>query len=87
MLIRYLWSRNPPTSLSFSVNLICLPDIPVIPDLDEVQEEDMVTQVAAPPTVQVNRVQTYRELDNDLLKHSQIVTLVSDKPMCEVIIG
>lgn len=50
-------------------------DIPVIPDLDEVQEEDMVTQVAAPPTVQVNRVQTYRELDNDLLKHSQIVTL------------
>ena len=53
------------------------PDIPVIPDLDDVQEEDMVTQVAAPPTVQVNRVATYRELDNDLLKHSQIVTLVS----------
>ncbi|XP_072031078.1 intraflagellar transport protein 43 homolog isoform X2 [Amphiura filiformis] len=50
-------------------------DIPVIPDLDEVHEEDMVTQVAAPPTVQVNRVATYRELDNDLLKHSQIVTL------------
>ena len=26
-----------------------LPDIPVIPDLEEVQEEDMATQIAAPP--------------------------------------
>ena len=24
-------------------------DIPVIPDLEEVQEEDMATQIAAPP--------------------------------------
>ena len=51
-------------------------DIPVIPDLDDVQEEDMATQIAAPPSVQVNRVATYRELDNDLLKHSQLLTLV-----------
>ncbi|XP_071833054.1 intraflagellar transport protein 43 homolog A-like isoform X2 [Apostichopus japonicus] len=50
-------------------------DIPVIPDLDEVQEEDMAMQVAAPPVVQVNRVATFRELDNDLLKHSQLLTL------------
>ncbi|XP_033120435.1 intraflagellar transport protein 43 homolog B-like isoform X2 [Anneissia japonica] len=50
-------------------------DMPVIPDLDDVEEEDMATQIAAPPSVQVNRVATYRELDNDLLKHSQLLTL------------
>ncbi|XP_006822151.1 intraflagellar transport protein 43 homolog A-like isoform X2 [Saccoglossus kowalevskii] len=50
-------------------------DIPVIPDLEEFQEEDIATQIAAPPSVQVNRVATYRELDNDLLKHSQLLTL------------
>nr|XP_054758243.1 intraflagellar transport protein 43 homolog isoform X2 [Lytechinus pictus] len=50
-------------------------DMPVIPDLDDVQEEDMATQIAAPPSVPVNRVITYRELDNDLLKHSQLLTL------------
>lgn len=50
-------------------------DIPVIPDLEEFQEDDMATQIAAPPSVQVNRVATYRELDNDLLKHSQLLTL------------
>jgi hypothetical protein len=27
----------------------CVLDIPVIPDLDEVQEEDLTMQVAAPP--------------------------------------
>ncbi|XP_078000033.1 intraflagellar transport protein 43 homolog A-like isoform X2 [Glandiceps talaboti] len=53
-------------------------DIPVIPDLEEFQEEDMATQIAAPPSVQVNRVATYRELDNDLLKHSQLLTLDGD---------
>ena len=26
-----------------------LEDIPVIPDLEDVQEEDMMTQIAAPP--------------------------------------
>ena len=29
--------------------LFCFVDIPVIPDLDEVQEEDLTMQVAAPP--------------------------------------
>ncbi|KAM6961430.1 intraflagellar transport protein 43 homolog [Aplochiton taeniatus] len=50
-------------------------DIPVIPDLDEQQEEDLTTQVAAPPSVQVNRVMTYRDLDNDLMKYSAFQTL------------
>ncbi|XP_048831331.1 intraflagellar transport protein 43 homolog [Brienomyrus brachyistius] len=50
-------------------------DIPVIPDLEEVQEEDLTMQVAAPPSVQVNRVMTYRDLDNDLMKFSAFQTL------------
>ncbi|XP_051942347.1 intraflagellar transport protein 43 homolog [Hippocampus zosterae] len=50
-------------------------DIPVIPDLDEVQEEDLNMQVAAPPSIQVNRVMTYRDLDNDLKYYSAFQTL------------
>ncbi|KAJ8290453.1 hypothetical protein GJAV_G00013060 [Gymnothorax javanicus] len=50
-------------------------DIPVIPDLEEVQEEDLSMQVAAPPSIQVNRVMTYRDLDNDLMKYSAFQTL------------
>nr|XP_020731438.1 intraflagellar transport protein 43 homolog [Odocoileus virginianus texanus] len=50
-------------------------DTPVIPDLEEVQEEDFVLQVAAPPSIQVNRVMTYRDLDSDLMKYSAFQTL------------
>ncbi|XP_055291485.1 intraflagellar transport protein 43 homolog [Moschus berezovskii] len=50
-------------------------DIPVIPDLEEVQEEDFVLQVAAPPSIQVNRVMTYRDLDHDLMKYAAFQTL------------
>ncbi|XP_013868097.1 intraflagellar transport protein 43 homolog isoform X2 [Austrofundulus limnaeus] len=50
-------------------------DIPVIPDLDEVQEEDLAMQVAVPPSIQVNRVMTYRDLDNDLKHFSAFQTL------------
>ncbi|XP_028993851.1 intraflagellar transport protein 43 homolog [Betta splendens] len=50
-------------------------DIPVIPDLEEVQEEDLTMQVAAPPSVKVNRVMTYRDLDNDLKYYSAFQTL------------
>ncbi|XP_012293674.1 intraflagellar transport protein 43 homolog isoform X1 [Aotus nancymaae] len=53
----------------------CGGDIPIIPDLEEVQEEDFVLQVAAPPSIQVKRVMTYRDLDNDLMKYSAIQTL------------
>ncbi|XP_034499016.1 intraflagellar transport protein 43 homolog isoform X3 [Ailuropoda melanoleuca] len=52
-----------------------LADIPVIPDLEEVQEEDFALQVAAPPSIQVNRVMTYRDLDNDLMKYAAFQTL------------
>ncbi|XP_023556533.1 intraflagellar transport protein 43 homolog isoform X2 [Octodon degus] len=50
-------------------------DIPIIPDLEEVQEEEFILQVASPPSVQVNRVMTYRDLDNDLMKYSAFQTL------------
>lgn len=49
-------------------------DIPVIPDLEDQQEED-ITTIAAAPNVAVNRVATYRELDNDLLKQAAFLTL------------
>nr|XP_017527761.2 intraflagellar transport protein 43 homolog isoform X7 [Manis javanica] len=50
-------------------------DIPVIPDLEEMQEEDFVLQVAAPPSSQVSWVMTYRDLDNDLMKCPAFQTL------------
>ncbi|XP_057303278.1 intraflagellar transport protein 43 homolog isoform X1 [Hydractinia symbiolongicarpus] len=53
-------------------------DIPVIPDLEEVQDDDMALQVAAPPSVQVTRVATYKELDHDFEKHAGLLTLDGD---------
>ena len=50
-------------------------DIPAIPDLEDVQEEDLALQVAQAPSVAVNRVATYKELDNDLFKHAAFATL------------
>ncbi|XP_074654976.1 intraflagellar transport protein 43 homolog A-like [Tubulanus polymorphus] len=50
-------------------------DIPVIPDLEEYQEDDLTTQIAQAPNIAVNRVATYRELDNDLLRHAAFLTL------------
>lgn len=50
-------------------------DIPVIPELEENHEEDLTAQVAMAPSVAVNRVATYRELDNDLLRHAAFLTL------------
>jgi len=49
-----------------------------IPDLDKVVEEDMAMAVADAPSVAVNRVATYKELDNDLLKHVAFATLDGD---------
>ncbi|KFM08522.1 Intraflagellar transport protein 43, partial [Aptenodytes forsteri] len=64
--------RNTPHLLLL---LSLVADIPVIPDLEEVQEEDLAMQVAAPPSVQVNRVLTYHDLDKDLMKYAAFQTL------------
>ena len=53
-------------------------DIPVIPDLEDQEEEDVASSVALAPNVAVNRVATYRELDNDLMMHNQFLTLDND---------
>ncbi|KAH3844982.1 intraflagellar transport protein 43 homolog A-like isoform X2 [Dreissena polymorpha] len=50
-------------------------DIPVIPDLEDQQEEDITQTIASAPNVAVNRVATYKELDNDLLKQAAFLTL------------
>uniref|UniRef100_H2VCJ7 Intraflagellar transport 43 n=1 Tax=Takifugu rubripes TaxID=31033 RepID=H2VCJ7_TAKRU len=55
--------------------------IPVIPYLEEVQEEDLMMQVAAPPSVQMNRVMTYRDLDKDLKDYSTFQTLDGEVDM------
>ena len=51
-------------------------DIPVIPELEDQQPaDDLSSDVAVAPTVAVNRVATYRELDHDLLRHAAFLTL------------
>lgn len=53
-------------------------NIPVIPDIDEVAEEALVSQIAAPPTVALNRFATYKQLDSDLHRHAGLFTLDGD---------
>ncbi|XP_065655737.1 intraflagellar transport protein 43 homolog isoform X2 [Hydra vulgaris] len=53
-------------------------DIPVIPDLEEIQKDGTTQQVSAPPSVQVTRVATYKELDHDFEKHAGLLTLDKD---------
>ncbi|KAG1653563.1 Intraflagellar transport protein 43 [Nymphon striatum] len=50
-------------------------EIPVIPDLDDVQNEEFTTQIAVAPKVSVNHVSTYNELDVDLLKHAAFTSV------------
>ena len=50
-------------------------ELPVIPDLEEVEKEDLALKVAEAPNVAVNRVDTYKELDNDLFKQAAFATL------------
>lgn len=38
----------------------------VIPDLDDVVKDDFVMTMAAPPSIQVNRVKTIKELEEEL---------------------
>ena len=57
--------------------LVTSADIPVIPDIEELQEEQLLSKVSAPPSVAVHRVATYKQLDSDLHKHSDLYLLVS----------
>ena len=57
---------------------------PVIPDLEEVEQEDFALKVADAPNVAMNRVATYKELDNDLFKHAAFATLEEIDLRCVV---
>ncbi|KAH7941431.1 hypothetical protein HPB49_013680 [Dermacentor silvarum] len=50
-------------------------EIPSIPDLGEVERDDLTTQVAQAPSVPVNQVDTFQQLDNELLKQAAFTTL------------
>ncbi|XP_036363298.1 intraflagellar transport protein 43 homolog isoform X1 [Octopus sinensis] len=41
-------------------------DVAAIPELEDQPDEDLIPQVADAPMVQISKVLTYRELDNDL---------------------
>ncbi|XP_076174161.1 intraflagellar transport 43 isoform X2 [Ptiloglossa arizonensis] len=49
-------------------------DIPVIPDLDEIQEDSALADINT-TTVNVNRVAAYKELDTDLIKNAAFTSL------------
>ncbi|XP_015180958.1 PREDICTED: intraflagellar transport protein 43 homolog isoform X3 [Polistes dominula] len=51
-------------------------DIPVIPDLDEIQEDNIVSDLSsAPVRIDTNRVTAYKELDTDLIKNEAFTSL------------
>ncbi|GIY82868.1 intraflagellar transport protein 43 homolog [Caerostris extrusa] len=50
-------------------------EIPVIPDLDTMKEEELSADVAKAPSLTISRIATYQELDSDLSKHSAFQTL------------
>jgi len=50
-------------------------ELPIIPDLEEFEKEDLAQRVADAPNVTVTRVDTYKELDSDLFKHAAFATL------------
>ncbi|XP_043269337.1 intraflagellar transport protein 43 homolog isoform X2 [Venturia canescens] len=50
-------------------------EIPIIPDLDEIQADNGIPEIANAPSVGVNRVAAYKELDKDLLKNEAFAYL------------
>ncbi|KAL0105795.1 hypothetical protein PUN28_015894 [Cardiocondyla obscurior] len=50
-------------------------DIPVIPDLDEIQEDNISSEIASAPIINANRVTAYEELDTDLVKNAAYTSL------------
>lgn len=50
-------------------------DIPVIPDLDEIQEDNISSDIASAPTINATRVTAYEELDTDLVKNAAFTSL------------
>ncbi|XP_067939197.1 intraflagellar transport protein 43 homolog [Watersipora subatra] len=53
-------------------------DIPVIPDLEETVTEDHSAQIAIAPSVAVNKVTSYQDLDKDLQRTAQFSMMDGD---------
>lgn len=49
--------------------------MPTIPDLGEVEREDLTTQIAQAPSVSMSQVDTFQQLDSELLKQAAFTTL------------
>ena len=49
--------------------------IPMIPDLEEVREQELVQQTADAPAVQANKLINFQDLDKDLLKQTTFSSL------------
>ncbi|KAG8196237.1 hypothetical protein JTE90_023796 [Oedothorax gibbosus] len=50
-------------------------EIPVIPDLDAMKEEELSADIAKAPSLAISRIATYQELDTDLSKHAAFQSL------------
>ncbi len=49
--------------------------MPLIPDIDEVRDQELIQQTAQAPTLQVNQLISFQELDKNALKHSAFASL------------
>ncbi|KAL0267436.1 UNVERIFIED_CONTAM: hypothetical protein PYX00_009709 [Menopon gallinae] len=49
--------------------------IPVIPNLEDNADDEFIDKIAKAPLIGVNRVVSYKELENDLLKHTAFANL------------
>lgn len=50
-------------------------DIPIIPDLDDIQDELLMNEMVEAPIVTENRTETYKELNSDFLKQAAFTAL------------
>ncbi len=49
--------------------------MPLIPDIDEVRDQELIQQTAKAPTLQVNQLISFQELDKNALKNSVFTSL------------
>lgn len=49
-------------------------DIPELPDLDDVIDEDALNDAKEAQAIAANRVETYKELNSELLKYSEFAS-------------
>ncbi|CAN7999634.1 unnamed protein product [Ixodes hexagonus] len=49
--------------------------MPTIPDLGEVEREDLTNQIAQAPSVPMGQMDTFQQLDSELLKQAAFATL------------